>query len=85
MVNRILATVVGFFLPGISQIFEGAVQKGVGMFIIALILWAFIPYSYLIAVASIIYQLYSAYDAYKLSEHEGVYKYHVRLNSRFEY
>lgn len=85
MVNKVLATVVGFFLPGISQIFEGAVQKGVGMFIIALIIWAFIPYSPLIIIASIVYQLYSAYDAYMISKHHGTYKYHINLNSAFKY
>lgn len=85
MVNKILATVVGFFLPGISQIFEGAIQKGVGMFIIALIIWAFIPYSPLIILASVVYQLYSAYDAYTISEHKGIYKYHIDLNSSFKY
>lgn len=85
MVNSIIAAVVGFFLPGISQIFEGAVQKGVGMFIIALLLWAFTPYSVLIIIASVVYQLYSAYDAYMISKESGTYKYRVNLNSSFKY
>lgn len=75
--NPIIATIIGFFLPGISQIFEGNVQRGVPMFIIAILLWAFIPYSYLVIVAAIVYQLYSAYNAYMISNGKNTQKFHV--------
>ena len=77
MVDSTLATVIGFFLPGISQIFQGDIQRGVPMFIIAILLWAFIPYSYLVIVATILYQLYSAYNAYMMSEGKNAQEFHV--------
>lgn len=77
MTDPTLATIIGFLLPGISQIFEGDVQRGVPMFIIAILLWAFIPYSSLVIVAAIIYQLYSAYNAYMMSSNKNTHEFHV--------
>lgn len=77
MVDRTIATIIGFLLPGIGQIFQGDIQRGVPMFIIAILLWAFIPYSYLVIVAAIIYQLYSGYNAYMMSKDENKHKVYV--------
>lgn len=81
MADIYLKTIVGFFLPGVCQIYEGETQKGVAMLIIALVLWSFIPYSPLIIIAALIYQIYSACEIYKSGEDKDRDKRHIDLKS----
>lgn len=70
MVNKILATIISFFLPGIGALIQGGdTKKNVGLFAAAIIIWilglTINPYiSYLYVILSI----YSAYDTYQLPE-----------------
>ncbi|MCQ2977344.1 MAG: hypothetical protein MJ232_04945 [archaeon] len=65
MINRKIAGIISFILPGIGHIIQGRIKKGIIMFIIFLItlLLFIIPG---MGIIRLIYMLYSAYDAYKI-------------------
>lgn len=67
MIDKIIATIISFFFPGIGEIIQGEQQKGKMMFLIAVIIWCLIvifgPY---IWILEIIYSLYAAYDTYTI-------------------
>lgn len=75
MVNKYLATIISFFLPGIGELIQGGeTKKNIIIFIIYLILGAImfstkgsIVYS-ILAIIILIYCIYFAYDTYKMSE-----------------
>ncbi|MBX7077238.1 MAG: hypothetical protein K1X33_08000 [Methanobacteriaceae archaeon] len=68
MVNKILATIISFFLPGIGALIQGGeTKKNVGLFIVAIILWILgLTVSPIISYLYIILSIYSAYDTYQL-------------------
>lgn len=73
MANPIVAAIASFIIPGIGQIYAGAVKKGIFFLIITLIFYAignFTDGIYLIisVVVDIIYCIFAAYDAYKLAQ-----------------
>ena len=73
MANPIVAAIASFIIPGIGQIYAGAVKKGIFFLIITLIFYAignFTDVIYLIisVVVDIIYCIFAAYDAYKLAQ-----------------
>ena len=71
MANKILAAILSFLIPGLGQAYAGDLKKGIIFFVIALVLGIIIVYvlgsaswAYII---SLLYSIYAAYDAYKMS------------------
>lgn len=60
--------ILSFIIPGLGQVLNGDKAKGLGLFIIVIVLNLFTyyvlnnPFGHLINIA---YRLYAAYDAYK--------------------
>lgn len=71
MVNRILAAIISFILPGVGQMIQGQSYKGGVMLLIFIIL---LVLSYVMgsfygpyfAAITFIYELIAAYDAYRI-------------------
>ena len=67
MVHPIITAIISFLFPGIGQIIQGETQKGIIMFIIAIVISAITWYmSSIFCIVSLIYSIYAAYDAYKM-------------------
>lgn len=70
MVSQIIAAIASFIIPGLGQALAGDIKKGAIYFVIAIIMSAILimllgmgnPISYI----SIIYNIYTAYDAYNM-------------------
>lgn len=70
MVSQIVAAIASFIIPGLGQALAGDIKKGAIYFVIAIIMSAILimllgmgnPISYI----SIIYNIYTAYDAYNM-------------------
>ena len=70
MVSQIVAAIASFIIPGLGQALAGDIKKGAIYFVIAIIISAILimllgmgnPISYI----SIIYNIYTAYDAYNM-------------------
>ena len=70
MVSQIVAAIASFIIPGLGQALAGDIKKGAIYFVIAIIISAILimllgmgnPISYI----SIIYNNYTAYDAYNM-------------------
>lgn len=60
--------ILSFIIPGLGQVLNGDTTKGLGLFIIVIVLNLFMyyllnnPFGHLINIA---YRLYAGYDAYK--------------------
>ena len=70
MIDKKLAAVLSFFIPGLGQGLCGDIEKGVKFLVIAIILHiiiAFLMNNRLGAAINIIYSLYAAYDAYNMA------------------
>lgn len=67
MVSPIVAAIISFFFPGIGQVVQGETQKGIIMFVAAIIL---IILTYALGtignIIYLIYAVYAAYDAYNM-------------------
>ena len=72
MVNAILAAVLSFFIPGLGQALAGDIKKGVILFVVAIILGYLLMSLFgmgtITYIVALIYDLYAAYDAYKLAQ-----------------
>ena len=70
MVSQIVAAIASFIIPGLGQALAGDIKKGAIYFVIAIIISAILimllgmgnPISYI----NIIYNIYTAYDAYNM-------------------
>lgn len=67
MVQPIISAILSFIIPGLGQLINGDVKKGVILFVIAVIMgiiasWIF--RSWLAHIINIFISLYAAYDAY---------------------
>ena len=73
MANAILAAILSFFIPGLGQIYAGELQKGLIFIVILIVIIAiqhFVPdltLSIIIGLIHLGYDIYAAYDAYKLA------------------
>ncbi|MBE6489721.1 MAG: hypothetical protein UIB31_09625 [Methanobrevibacter sp.] len=69
MANPILAAILSFIIPGLGQAYAGDIKKGVIFFVIAVIL-AIVAFftAFLTSILCLIFAIYAAYDAYKLSQ-----------------
>lgn len=67
MVSPIVAAIISFFFPGIGQVVQGETQKGIIMFVAAIIS---IILTYALGtignIIYLIYAVYAAYDAYNM-------------------
>lgn len=64
MVSPIVAAIISLFLPGIGQVVQGETQKGIIMFVIALVLAVLTSMvSPMVSFISLIFAIYAAYDA----------------------
>lgn len=65
--NPLISTVASFIIPGLGQIINGDITKGVGMVAVLVLLNLFIyfflnnPLGHIVGMA---YSVYAAYDAY---------------------
>lgn len=69
--NSIIAAILSFIIPGLGQVISGEVQRGIVLFIIALIMGliaSFIFKSWIVNIINILIALYAAYDAYQLNQ-----------------
>lgn len=69
--NAIIAAILSFFIPGLGQAISGDVQKGVILFVMAIIvalLASLIFRSWFVSIINIIISIYAAYDAYAMNQ-----------------
>lgn len=67
MVNAIISAILSFFIPGLGQAINGDIQKGVILFVIALVMGliaSFIFRSWIVGIINLLISIYAAYDAY---------------------
>ena len=72
MANPIIAAIASFIIPGIGQMYAGDIKRGAIFLVIAIIFFAIRQFASLtigliFSVITIIYNIYAAYDAYKLA------------------
>ena len=73
MANAILAAIGSFFIPGLGQIYAGDTQKGIIFIVILIVLWIIqslvvdFTFSIILGIIHLAYDIYAAYDAYKLA------------------
>lgn len=73
MANPIVAAIASFIIPGIGQIYAGAVKRGIIFLIITIIFYSIGNFTndiYLLlsVVVDVIYCIFAAYDAYNLAK-----------------
>lgn len=68
MVSPIVAAIISLFLPGIGQVVQGETQKGIIMFVVAIVISIILAYALgtLGNIIYLIYAVYAAYDAYNM-------------------
>ncbi|MBE6493881.1 MAG: hypothetical protein E7Z84_04640 [Methanosphaera stadtmanae] len=70
MPNPILAAILSLIIPGIGQFYSGDSQKAIMMFvgfIILSVLVSIIFKDWISRIITILYRLYTAYDAYQMA------------------
>ena len=68
--NPILAAIISFFFPGVGQMFQDQVKKGVRLLLIAIILGIILNIlssnvHFIFGIIGLLWNIYVAYDAYK--------------------
>ena len=69
--NSIIAAILSFIIPGLGQVISGEVQRGIVLFVVALIMGliaSFIFKSWIVNIINILIAIYAAYDAYQLNQ-----------------
>ncbi len=69
--NGILAAILSFFIPGLGQVLSGEIQRGIVLFIVAVIMAAiagFIFRHWVVWIIDLLISLYAAYDAYQINQ-----------------
>lgn len=69
--NGILAAILSFFIPGLGQALSGEIQRGIILFVIAVIMAliaGFVFRHWLVTIIDILISLYAAYDAYQINK-----------------
>jgi len=70
MASPILAAILSFFIPGLGQFYAGHFLRGVGVFVISLILGAvgiFGSITLILPLVAFIFWIWNIYDAYQLA------------------
>lgn len=72
MANPIIAAVLSLIISGLGQAYAGDIKRGIMFFAIAIVLGIILGIlfgtSWITYVIGIIYNIYVAYDAYKLAQ-----------------
>ncbi|WP_295723023.1 hypothetical protein [uncultured Methanobrevibacter sp.] len=71
MVNRVIAAIISFVLPGIGQMIQGEYKNGFMIFILSLIIFGlidFITENWVAEIAWFIIGIVAAYLAYQMPE-----------------
>lgn len=68
MVSPIVSAIISLFLPGIGQVVQGETQKGIIMFVVAIVISIILAYALgtIGNIIYLIYAVYAAYDAYNM-------------------
>lgn len=69
--NSIIAAILSLIIPGLGQVISGEVQRGIVLFVVALIMGliaSFIFKSWIVNIINILIAIYAAYDAYQLNQ-----------------
>ena len=69
--NALLAAILSLIIPGLGQALSGEIERGIVLFVIAIIvgaLAAFIFRTWVVNIINILIALYAAYDAYQLNQ-----------------
>ena len=72
MVNAILAAILSFFIPGLGQVLDGKLQRGIILFVGSVVLLGIIHIlfrDWIFHIVDIFYSCYAAYDAYQLAKY----------------
>ena len=70
MLKAIICAILSFFIPGLGQAIAGDIQKGIILFVVALIvgiLAAFVFKEWIVYIINLLISLYAAYDAYMMA------------------
>lgn len=70
MLKAIICAILSFFIPGLGQVIAGDIQKGIILFVAALIvgiLAAFVFKEWIVYIINLLISLYAAYDAYMMA------------------
>ena len=70
MLKAIICAILSFFIPGLGQVIAGDIQKGIILFVVALIvgiLAAFVFKEWIVYIINLLISLYAAYDAYMMA------------------
>lgn len=70
MANSILAAILSFLIPGLGQFYAGSLMKGIGLFVVWIIIALIITMifkQWIYYIVNILYSLFAAYDAYNMA------------------
>lgn len=71
MANAILSAILSFFIPGLGQAINGEIQRGIILFVLAIIMIliaTFIFQSWIVYIIDFVISVYAAYDAYMIAK-----------------
>ena len=71
--NAILAAILSLIIPGLGQAVSGELERGIVLFVLAMIMILIanlIFKNWIVSIINILIALYAAYDAYKLNEYK---------------
>lgn len=71
--NALLAAIISLLIPGLGQALSGELERGIIIFVVAIIVGLFASFifrSWIVHIINILIALYAAYDAYKLNEYQ---------------
>lgn len=71
MANAILSAILSFIIPGLGQVINGEIPRGIILFVLAVIMGliaTFIFQSWIVYIIDILISLYAAYDAYMIAK-----------------
>lgn len=71
--NAFLAAILSLIIPGLGQALSGELERGIVLFVGAIVvslLATFIFRSWVVNIINILIAVYAAYDAYKLNEYQ---------------
>ena len=71
MANAILSAILSFIIPGLGQVINGEIPRGIILFVLAVIMGliaTLIFQSWIVYIIDILISLYAAYDAYVIAK-----------------
>ncbi len=71
MANAILSAILSFIIPGLGQVINGEIPRGIILFVLAVIMGliaTFIFQSWIVYIIDFVISVYAAYDAYMIAK-----------------